>query len=125
MNEIMPFAPTWMDLEIVILSEVDRERQISYDIAYMCGEESGNPLQFSWLKNPMDGGAWWATAHGVAKESDRATNTYMQYLFKRVKINLSVRQKLSYRCSKQTCEVKEGWINWEIGIRIYTLLYIK
>ena len=32
----MPFAATWMDLEIVILSEVsDRERQISYDIAYM------------------------------------------------------------------------------------------
>ena len=33
-NEIMPFAATWMDLEIIILSEV-RERQISYDIAYM------------------------------------------------------------------------------------------
>ena len=33
----MPFAATWMDLEIVILSEVksDTERQISYDIAYL------------------------------------------------------------------------------------------
>ena len=30
----MPLAATWMDLEIVILSEV-RERQISYDITYM------------------------------------------------------------------------------------------
>ena len=31
----MPFAATWMDLEIVILSEMsDRKRQISYDIAY-------------------------------------------------------------------------------------------
>ena len=35
-NEIMPFATTWMDLEIVILSEMsDREREISYDITYM------------------------------------------------------------------------------------------
>ena len=33
-NEIMSFTATWMDLEIIILSEV-RERQISYDITYM------------------------------------------------------------------------------------------
>ena len=33
-NEILPFATTWMGLEIIILSEV-RERQISYDIAYI------------------------------------------------------------------------------------------
>ena len=33
-NEIMPFAATWMDLEIIILSEV-RKRQISYDTTYM------------------------------------------------------------------------------------------
>ena len=33
-KEIMPFAATWMDLEIIILSEVS-QRKISYDIAYM------------------------------------------------------------------------------------------
>ena len=33
-------------------------------------EGTGNPLQFSCLGNPMDRGAWWATVHGVAKESD-------------------------------------------------------
>ena len=33
-NEIMPFAATLMDLEIIILSEVS-QKQISYDIAYM------------------------------------------------------------------------------------------
>ena len=30
---------------------------------------NGNPLQYSCLENSMDGGAWWATVHGVA-ESD-------------------------------------------------------
>ena len=34
-NEIMPFATTWMDLEIIILSKSDRERQIPHDITYM------------------------------------------------------------------------------------------
>ena len=34
-------------------------------------EGNGNPLQYSCLGNPMDRGAWWATVHGVAKESDR------------------------------------------------------
>ena len=32
----MPFAATGMDLEIIILSELNRERQISYDITDMC-----------------------------------------------------------------------------------------
>ena len=34
------------------------------------GEGNGNPLQYSYLKIPMDKEAWWATVHGVAKESD-------------------------------------------------------
>ena len=33
-NETMPFAATWMDLEIIILREV-REKQILYGITYM------------------------------------------------------------------------------------------
>ena len=42
-NEIMPFAATWMDLEIVILRKVSsgRERQISYDIDDMWNLKSG------------------------------------------------------------------------------------
>ena len=31
------------------------------------GEGNSNPLQYSCLENPMDGGAWWATVQRVAK----------------------------------------------------------
>ena len=31
------------------------------------GEGNGTPLQSSCLENPMDGGAWWAAVHGVAR----------------------------------------------------------
>ena len=31
------------------------------------GEGNGNLLQYSCLENPMDGGVWWPTVHGVAK----------------------------------------------------------
>ena len=34
-NETMPFAAPWRDLESIILSESDRERQISHDMTYM------------------------------------------------------------------------------------------
>ena len=31
------------------------------------GGGHGNPLQYSYLENPLDSGAWWATAHRVEK----------------------------------------------------------
>ena len=31
------------------------------------GEGNGNPLRYSCLENPMDGGAWWAIVHEVGK----------------------------------------------------------
>ena len=34
------------------------------------GKGNDNPIQCSCLGNSMDRGAWWATVHGIAKESD-------------------------------------------------------
>ena len=34
-------------------------------------EGNGNPFQYSCLENLMDGGAWWAAVHGVAKSQTR------------------------------------------------------
>ena len=38
------------------------------------GGGNGNPLQYSCLENPMDGGAWRATVHGVAKSRTRLSD---------------------------------------------------
>ena len=40
----------------------------------LVGEGSGSPLQCSCLENPIDGGAWWAAVHGVAKSQTRLSN---------------------------------------------------
>ena len=34
--------------------------------SHTCGEGNGNPLQYSCLENPRDGGAWWAV-YGAAQ----------------------------------------------------------
>ena len=36
----------------------------NYGTSY--GEGNGTPLQYAYLENPMDGGAWWAAVHGVS-----------------------------------------------------------
>ena len=45
------------------------------------GEGNGTPLQYSWLENPMDGGAWWAAVHGVAKSRTRLSGFTFTFHF--------------------------------------------
>ena len=41
-------------------------------LSLLCtGEGNGNPLQYSCLENPRDGGAWWAAVYGVAQSRTR------------------------------------------------------
>ena len=44
-------------------------------------EGNGNPLWYSCLKNPMDGGAWWAAAHGIAKSRTRLSDFTFTFHF--------------------------------------------
>ena len=45
------------------------------------GEGNGTPLQQSCLENPMDGRAWWATVHGVAKSRTRLSDFTFTFYF--------------------------------------------
>ena len=41
----------------------------------------GTPLQYSCLENPMEGGAWWATVHGVVKSRTRLSDFTFTFHF--------------------------------------------
>ena len=43
-------------------------------LAGFFGEGNGTPLQYSCLENPMDGGAWWAAGHAVARSQTRLSD---------------------------------------------------
>ena len=45
------------------------------------GEGNGTPLQYSCLENPMDGGAWCAAVHGVAKSQTRLSDFTFTFHF--------------------------------------------
>ena len=49
------------------------------------GEGNGTPLQYSCLENPMDGGAWWAAVHGVAKSQTQLSNITFTFHFHALK----------------------------------------
>ena len=45
------------------------------------GEGNGNPLQYFCLANPVDGGAWWAAVHGVARNWTRLSDFTFTFQF--------------------------------------------
>ena len=48
---------------------------------WLQGEGKGTPLQYSCLENPMDGGAWYAAVHGVAKSRTRLSDFTFPFHF--------------------------------------------
>ena len=53
--------------------------QLKLPLLEETGKGNGNPLQYSCLENPTDGGAWWATVHGVAEESDTTERLHFHF----------------------------------------------
>ena len=52
--------------------ESNMTERLHFHFSLSCiGEGNGNPLQGSCLKNPRDGGAWWAAVYGVAQSRTR------------------------------------------------------
>ena len=54
---------------------------IWYLLRLTYGEGNGTPLQYFCLDNPMDGGAWWAAVHGVAKSRTQLSDFTFTFHF--------------------------------------------
>ena len=68
------------------LAQACTYRQIEREAGFVpprcsIGEGNGTPLQYSCLENPMDGGAWQAAVHGVAKSWTRLSNFPFTFTF--------------------------------------------
>ena len=63
---LISFRMDWFDL-LAVRGTLKSLFQCHSSKASILWPSACNPLQYSCLLNPMDGGAWWATVHGVAK----------------------------------------------------------
>ena len=64
---------------VFFIPEPPGEPIFLYTILHM--EGNGTPLQYSRLENSMDGGAWWAVVHGVAKSQTRLSDFTFTFPF--------------------------------------------
>ena len=74
---IIPFAYFFLFLLIFLF----RYNVLIHLFSIFFGEGNGTPLQYSCLENPIDGGAWWATVHGVAKSRTRLSDFTFTFHF--------------------------------------------
>ena len=63
------------------LMHIFSENAYIHKYIYMHKGTGGTPLQYSCLENPMDGGAWWAAVHGVAKSRTRLNDFTFTFHF--------------------------------------------
>ena len=76
------------------------------------GDVNGNPLQYSCLENPMDGGAWWATVHGLWVRHNFATKHHHHHHHQ---------ARLSYDSNISSPQAQQDWS--EPPSSSFTLLY--
>ena len=75
--------------------ESDMTERLHFDFSLSCiGEGNGNPLQYSWLENPRDRGAWLAAVYGVTqswtwlKRLSSSSSKLQSYSWVQVVLNL-------------------------------------
>ena len=103
---------------------------------YKHGEGDGTPLQYSCLENPMDGGAWWAAVHGVAKSRTQLSDFTFTFHFPALEKEMATHSSvLAWRIpgmgepgglpSMGSHRVRHNWSDLAAAdIQIYIYIYI-
>ena len=103
-------AKTWKQLGSFSVGE--RINKLWYTQA-IYGEGNDNPLQYSCLENPMDGGAWWAIVHGVAKSQTRLNDFTFNFHSHALEKELATHSSfIAWRIpgtEEPVCGVAQGW----------------
>ena len=71
----------WAHFHVISKIGVERPKVDLWLLRVVNGEGNGTLLQYSCLENPMDGGAWWAAVHGVAKCRTRLSDFTFTFHF--------------------------------------------
>ena len=61
---------------------------------FVIREGNGTPLQYSFLENPMDGGAWLAVIHGVAKSQTQLSDFPFTFHFHALEKEMETRSSV-------------------------------
>ena len=78
------------------------------------GEGNGNPLQYSCLENLMDGGAWWATVHRVAKNQTRLSSfTFFHFQVRAAQVTRCLASMVAAKLIASPVPAAVFWVyNW-------------
>ena len=91
------------------------------------GEGNSNPLQYSCLESPTDGGAWWATVHGAAESQPQLSdfiftfNIYLENYIMRIKLGCGRAQLLfcifvlCVCLRRKALQLTENTLSWPLG----------
>ena len=99
---------------------LDRSLLYLLTMHFISGEGNGNPLQCSCLESPMDGGAWWAAAYGVAQSHTRLkwlSSSSISFHFSNINLIISNNLSISYLVAYK--KVYTGFPYWWVQSDIF------
>ena len=91
--------------------ELDTTERLHFHFSLSCtGEGNGNPLQYSCLENPRDGGTWWAAVYGVTQSQTRLKQ-FSRLLYQKPHGNHKPKMynKCTYTKEQSKHNIKDGY----------------